>query len=78
MRKKTIQKHQRVRGTVWSCHSCQAPESPPVTISHNHQVQAYNFRLCVTQNASNMLPFKKPPNYDPARWAGIGLQWHLT
>lgn len=30
-------------------------------------VQAYNFRLCMTQ-ASDRLPFPKPTNYDPARY----------
>lgn len=27
-------------------------------------VQAYNFRLCVTQNAANRIPFEKPEGYD--------------
>ena len=29
-------------------------------------IQAYNFRLCVTDNASIRVPFKKPAGYDPA------------
>jgi hypothetical protein len=32
-------------------------------------VQAYNFRLCVTRNASNKLPWPKPAAYDAAQWA---------
>eukprot|EP00040_Diaphanoeca_grandis_P016591 m.85814 g.85814 ORF g.85814 m.85814 type:complete len:696 (+) comp25901_c0_seq3:21-2108(+) len=34
----------------------------------DRKVQAYNFRLCITKNASNMINFTKPDNYDPARW----------
>ena len=32
------------------------------------KVQAYNFRLCMTQNASNFAPFPRPPGYDGAQW----------
>eukprot|EP00055_Hartaetosiga_balthica_P016484 m.104578 g.104578 ORF g.104578 m.104578 type:complete len:633 (+) comp9112_c0_seq2:65-1963(+) len=31
-------------------------------------VQAYNFRLCLTQNTSNMVPFTKPDNYNAQYW----------
>jgi hypothetical protein len=31
-------------------------------------VQAYNFRLCLTQNATNRLPIDPPADYDPARF----------
>jgi hypothetical protein len=31
-------------------------------------VQAYNFRLCYTQDPANRLPHRPPPNYDPARY----------
>lgn len=31
-------------------------------------VQAYNFRLCLTTNASNRLPITAPPHYTPARY----------
>ena len=31
-------------------------------------MQAYNFRLCVTQDPTNTIPFPKPANYDPAEW----------
>lgn len=30
--------------------------------------QAYNFRICVTRNAENRVPFPKPANYDAARY----------
>lgn len=31
-------------------------------------VQAYNFRLCLTDNPENQRPFEKPENYDPAKY----------
>ncbi|HEY3861903.1 MAG TPA: FAD-dependent oxidoreductase [Verrucomicrobiae bacterium] len=31
-------------------------------------VQAYNFRLCLTQNPANKLPIAPPADYDPARY----------
>lgn len=31
----------------------------------DHRVQAYNFRLCFTDVASNRLPVEPPPGYDP-------------
>ena len=35
-------------------------------------VQAYNYRLCVTRNATAATPFGKPSQYDPARWVSTG------
>jgi hypothetical protein len=35
----------------------------------DRKVQAYNFRLCMTQVAENRMPFPKPAGYDPARFA---------
>jgi hypothetical protein len=32
------------------------------------KVQAFNFRMCLTANASNMLPFTRPDGYDPEYW----------
>jgi hypothetical protein len=34
----------------------------------DHSVQACNFRLCLTQNATNKLPIDPPAHYDPARY----------
>jgi hypothetical protein len=34
----------------------------------DHSVQAYNFRLCLTQNPTNKLPIAPPEHYDPARY----------
>jgi hypothetical protein len=40
--------------------------------SGDKRIQAYNYRLCFTQNVTNKLPHVKPPNYDPARYALLG------
>lgn len=34
----------------------------------DHRVQAYNFRLCFTDIASNRIKLPKPDNYDPSRY----------
>jgi hypothetical protein len=34
----------------------------------DHSVQAYNFRLCLTQNPTNKMPIAPPADYDPARY----------
>jgi hypothetical protein len=35
-------------------------------------VQAYNFRLCLTNVPENRIPFTAPPGYDPARFELLG------
>lgn len=42
--------------------------------SGDARVQGYNYRLCVTQNASNLLPFPAPATYDPATWEALRRQ----
>lgn len=32
------------------------------------KVQAYNYRLCMTQDTSNFVPVTPPPNYDPEKY----------
>ena len=34
----------------------------------DHSIQAYNFRLCLTQNPTNQIPIDPPAHYDPARY----------
>jgi hypothetical protein len=34
----------------------------------DRKVQAYNFRLCMTDRKDNLVPWPKPANYDPARF----------
>ncbi len=38
----------------------------------DHRVQAYNYRLCFTTNASNRLPVAPPPGYDASRYELLG------
>ncbi len=34
----------------------------------DHSVQAYNFRMCLTQDPRNRIPIAPPAHYDPARY----------
>jgi hypothetical protein len=34
----------------------------------DRKVQAYNFRLCLTDDPNNQVPYPKPKNYNPARY----------
>jgi hypothetical protein len=45
-----------------------SPEPPGENGSGDHRVQAYCFRLCLTNDTVNRLPFPKPENYDPAQY----------
>lgn len=38
----------------------------------DHRIQAFNYRLCFTQNPTNQLPHVVPPDYDPARYELLG------
>lgn len=41
------------------------PEGPGVEGGADHRVQAYCFRMCLTDHPENRIPFKKPEAYDP-------------
>jgi hypothetical protein len=36
--------------------------------SGDHKIQAYCFRLCMSNHPDNRVPFPKPDNYDPAKY----------
>lgn len=38
----------------------------------DHRVQAYCFRLCMTDHPENRIPFPQPPGYDPAQYELLG------
>lgn len=38
------------------------------TGSGDKLIQAYNFRLCLTQDKNNLIPFSRPDNYKPANY----------
>ncbi|WP_425617763.1 FAD-dependent oxidoreductase [Anatilimnocola sp. NA78] len=43
-------------------------DSPGEEGSGDKRVQAYNFRMCLTDRENNKIPFSKPEGYDPARY----------
>jgi len=49
-------------------------EPPPVPLppegSADDRIMAYNYRLCVTDDPDNRVPFERPSDYDPARYEG--------
>jgi hypothetical protein len=45
-----------------------SPVPPGENGSGDNRVQAYCFRLCMTNHPENRLPFPKPENYDPAQY----------
>jgi hypothetical protein len=51
-------------GLVWGI----SREPVKETGSGDNCLQAYNFRLCLTQNTTNQIPFAKPDNYDPSKY----------
>ena len=51
-------------GLVWGVSD--DPVRP--TGSGDKQVQAYNFRICLTDSAANRLPITRPENYDASRY----------
>lgn len=44
------------------------PGHPGLIGTGDKKVQAYGFRMCITQKADNKIPFPKPEHYDPARY----------
>ncbi|MGV3587464.1 MAG: FAD-dependent oxidoreductase [Adhaeribacter sp.] len=47
-------------------------EDPGVKGEGDKKVQAYNFRMCLSNHPDNRVPFAKPDNYDPARYELLG------
>lgn len=43
-------------------------EPPGEKYSGDHRVQAYCFRMCLTNDTRNQIPFPKPDGYDPAQY----------
>ena len=50
-------------------------ETLPPNGTGDQKVQAYNFRLCLTQNAGNQLPFTRPTDYDSSHYELLRRQW---
>ncbi len=47
---------------------CVQPGPPEAAGTGDRKVQAYNYRLCMTQVPENRFPFPKPEGYNPARY----------
>ncbi|HVY25400.1 MAG TPA: FAD-dependent oxidoreductase [Polyangiaceae bacterium] len=45
-----------------------SPDPPGVDGEGDSRVQAYNYRVCLTNDATNRLPFPKPAGYDAAQY----------
>lgn len=45
-----------------------SPEPPGIKGDGDHRVQAYCYRMCLTDHGPNQIPFAKPQGYDPARY----------
>lgn len=45
---------------------------PGVDGDGDHRVQAYNYRVCLTNHPENRAPFSKPDNYDPLQYELLG------
>lgn len=51
-------------------------EQPGPAGSADKRVQSYNFRLCLCDSPDRQVPFPKPANYDPARYALLARLIH--
>jgi hypothetical protein len=45
-----------------------SPDPPGIRGEGDHRVQAYCFRMCLTNVAENRIPFPKPEGYDPNQY----------
>lgn len=45
--------------------------STPVPGEGDHRVQAYNFRVCMTDDPANRIPFPRPANYDRSWYVAL-------
>jgi hypothetical protein len=49
----------------------------------DHRIQAYNFRVCLTREPTNRIPFRKPEGYDPSQYELLlrtlkAGSWHIS
>ena len=45
-----------------------SPDDPGKKGQGDHKIQAYNFRMCLTKNSDNKVPFPRPEGYDPKQY----------
>jgi len=51
-------------GLLWGIGTSKLPANG----TGDNKVQAYNFRICLTNNADNLMPITQPEDYQPARY----------
>jgi len=49
-----------------------APDGPGEKGAGDHKIQAYCFRMCMSNHPDNRVPFPKPEGYNPARYELLG------
>ena len=59
-----VEKGNPASGLLWGI----SPATMAITGSGDNMVQAYNYRICLTNYTANMLPIEKPADYDPSRY----------
>jgi len=47
---------------------CISPDPPGENGDGDHRIQAYCYRLCMTDHPGNRVPFPKPEKYDPSKY----------
>ena len=59
-----VEKGNPASGLLWGI----SDEKMAATGSGDKKVQAYNYRICLTNDTANMLPIEKPADYDASRY----------
>lgn len=59
-----VEKGNPESGLLWGI----STDTMPAPGKGDKRVQAYNYRICVTFDKDNQVPFKKPDNYDPSKY----------
>lgn len=61
--------HEPIAGKVYKYWG--GPVGPGTTYEADGTIQAYNYRLCLTQDKSNQVPFRKPAHYDRNEYVSL-------
>lgn len=61
--------HEPIAGKVYKY--WRGPVGPGTTYEGDSTIQAYNYRLCLTKDKANQVPFRKPENYDRNEYVSL-------
>lgn len=61
--------HEPIAGKVYKYWG--GPVGPGTTYEADGTIQAYNYRLCLTQDTANQVPFRKPERYDRNEYVSL-------